>query len=305
MGYNRCAEFHDYSMAGTYHITLNTEPRRPLFGTLINEPNPWVKLSTLGKMIVREEMGKISAIYPMVEIWDYCIMPDHIHMIVRVNEKLPRGLQLGNVIAGFKGGCSRAYWSLFGKSDRGIWHRRFNDSILMKDRQIDGWKFYIADNPRRASMKKLNPNLFKIEYNYHVAGTDCQILGNQFLLDYPDKDEVIVHGIDTPEIFVNKFRLWMECGQRGGVLVSAAIAPRERQVILEAFKRGYKVIRLRANGFKEPYKPEGKSFDACAEGRLLLVCPAEYQGHWGKPTRKQCEKLNKLAQVIAMGKPQP
>lgn len=95
----------------------------------------------------------------------------------------------------------------------------------------------------------------------------------------------------------------MECGERGGVLVSAAIAPKEKQVIIEAFRRGCKVIRIRAKGFNPPFKPEGKSFDACAEGRLLLICPTEYKDHWGKPTRKQCEHLNEIAKAIARGKP--
>lgn len=47
----------------------------------------------------------------MVEVWQpFCLMPDHIHMIIRVNESLPPKKHLGHIIAGFKGGISRAWW---------------------------------------------------------------------------------------------------------------------------------------------------------------------------------------------------
>ena len=39
-------------------------------------------------------------------------MPDHIHMIIRVKDNMPPGKTLGNVVRGFKTGCSRAWWKL-------------------------------------------------------------------------------------------------------------------------------------------------------------------------------------------------
>lgn len=39
-------------------------------------------------------------------------MPDHIHMIVRVSEDMPKGKHLGMVVKGFKTGCCRAWWRI-------------------------------------------------------------------------------------------------------------------------------------------------------------------------------------------------
>ena len=107
--------WHDYHRKGTYMVTLVVEGRRPVLGKLImsaGEQDTSVELTALGKAIRNEEVQKISAIYKMVEVWKLCIMPDHIHMIVRIKEDLPEGKHLGHIVAGFKGGCSRAWWKM-------------------------------------------------------------------------------------------------------------------------------------------------------------------------------------------------
>ena len=115
----RRTPWHDYSRKGTYMLTLVVQDRVPLFGTLkgildatSSIDRPRVELSPLGKLIRDEEIRKIHQFYPQLEIWRLCIMPDHLHMIVRVNEDMGEGKHLGQVIKGFKTGCSRAWWRL-------------------------------------------------------------------------------------------------------------------------------------------------------------------------------------------------
>ena len=74
-------------------------------------------MSALGKAIYEREVLKISAYYPMVEVWKLCVMPDHIHMIVQVKEDLPEGKHLGQIVRGFKTGCSRAGWALLDEAN--------------------------------------------------------------------------------------------------------------------------------------------------------------------------------------------
>lgn len=56
---------------------------------------PKVMLSELGIAIAKEEIPKIHKYYPQVEVWRVCIMPDHIHLIVRVKEDLRGGTSDG------------------------------------------------------------------------------------------------------------------------------------------------------------------------------------------------------------------
>lgn len=100
-------------------LTIVTEDRMPVFGTIegniradrMSKDWPYLNPSPLGKAVF-EEAPKITKSYPMVELWRITIMPDHIHMIIYLRERLPEGKTLGNIVAGFKGACSRAWWRL-------------------------------------------------------------------------------------------------------------------------------------------------------------------------------------------------
>lgn len=82
-----------------------------------------------------------------------------------------------------------------------------------------------------------------------VAEHNCQIIGNRFLLDIPEKMAVIVHRRYTDEENARLREEWLACGERGGVLVSAAISPKEKEVLREAMNRGYNIHGKRRNRF--------------------------------------------------------
>ena len=313
--------WHDYHRKGTYMVTLVVEGRRPVLGKLTmsaGEQDTSVELTALGKAIRNEEVHKISAIYKMVEIWKLCIMPDHIHMIVRIKEDLPEGKHLGHIVAGFKGGCSRAWWRMdrpcadaqgvVAATDAqgvvaagmpSIFERGYNDLILLNDSQLDNWKHYLDDNPRRLAIKRLHPDFFTTLNYIDIAEWHCQIVGNRFLLDIPQKVAVIVHHAYSDKEYAEYKKEWLACGEAGGILVSAAIATREKEVMREAMNRGYRIIFVRENGFPPLYKPSGESFDACSNGRLLQICPWEYHMERRIISREQCLMLNRLAEEIA------
>ena len=89
-------------------------------------------------------------------------------------------------------------------------------------------------------------------------------------------------------------------GENGGVLVGAAIATREKEVMREAMDRGYRLIVLRENGFPPFYKPSGESFAACTNGTLLQISPWEYHMNRRTISREQCLQLNRLAEEIVV-----
>ena len=333
--------WHNYRRKGTYMLTLVVAERQPLLGRLIipaAEPTgvmaegkgpattpvasaagSHIELTPLGKAIHDEEIQKISAIYKTVEVWKLCIMPDHIHMIVRVSEELPEGKHLGHIVAGFKGGCSRAWRSLISLSASAtavsattpvasaagslttsptLFESGYNDLILLDDGQLDNWKHYLDDNPRRLAIKRLRPDYFTTLNYADIAEWHCQLVGNSFLLDIPQKVAVIVHRAYSDKEYAEYRKKWLACGEAGGILVSAAIAPREKEVMREAMNRGYRIIFVRENGFPPLYKPSGESFDACSDGRLLQVSPWEYHMKRRKISREQCLMLNRLVEEI-------
>ena len=69
---------------------------------------------------------------------------------------------------------------------------------------------------------------------------------------------------------------WLACGERGGVLVSAAISTKEKEVLREAMNRGCPYCALEGERVPRVYKPCGESFYACSEGLLLQISPWDY-----------------------------
>ena len=136
-------------------------------------------------------------------------------------------------------------------------------------------------------------------HDMEIAGRVCQIVGNRLLLDIPDKMAVVVHRCYTDEKNVMLRKEWLACGERGGVLVSAAISLKEKEVLREAMNCGYRIILLRENGFPKMYKPSGESFNACSDGLPLQISPYNYHMEKRNITRTQCLELNELAERIA------
>lgn len=295
---SRRAPHHNYRKPGIYLVTVVTKNRFPYFGRLITNPKPYIEFTPLGQSIAFNEIPRIQYTYPMVEVYRFCIMPDHIHMIIRINSEFPDKSHLGKIIAGFKQGCNHVFWNTVQNDGQSIFERKYNDRILYKYEMLANWKKYLRDNPRRLAVKRANPNLFRAVYDMNISGYKCQIFGNRYLLDNPDKAAVIVHSADDDEIYKRKIREWLNCGERGGVLIGTAISVRERWVMNEAFIRGYPVIQLCQQGFHDYYKPSGVKFDACANGQLLLISPWDYDPCQPKITRKQCQYLNEIAEAL-------
>lgn len=361
--------YHNYHTKGTYMLTLVVEGRKPLLGTLKGDgfaPDgtaeaPRMELSPLGMAIRDVEIKKVSAFYPMVEVWKLCIMPDHIHLIIRVKEDMPAGKHLGQVVRGFKTGCTRAWWRLTpcgeaqgivagreaqgtvagreaqgaragmgtwtvaGREALGTWkeagraavpdaspsgitpletprpvlyEKGYCDKILLRDGQLDNWKRYLDDNPRRLAVKRQCPEYFTVIHQIRIGEWSCQMVGNRYLLSYPEKAAVIVHRACSDKEYAVLKRKWLALAENGGVLVGTAIAPREKEVMREALNCGYRLIVLRENGFPSLYKPAGESFAACSRGKLLQISPWEYHMNRRKISREQCLQLNRLAEHI-------
>jgi hypothetical protein len=124
----RRSHHHDYCRPGTYHITLHVaEGCDSILGTVVGDPMaadgtpdaPRVELSPVGQMVESELLTAIPARYPMVAIDTHVVMPDHLHALVVVTapliNKAGRSTHLGQVIAGFKYGCTMKYRALLAK----------------------------------------------------------------------------------------------------------------------------------------------------------------------------------------------
>lgn len=161
---------------------------------------------------------------------------------------------------------------------------------------------YVRDNPLRLWVKQQQPERFHVISGIEVDGHPVSVMGNLFLLDAPEFVFVQCSRRLTTDEIQRQCAQALCCGGRGAVLISACISPGEKFIMQAAFEMGYPVILLLENGFAPRQKPAGRQFQACAEGRLLLVAPWPHHNDRRPITRTQCLALNALAQAISQRK---
>ena len=284
---------HDYQAPCIYMITIVVKNHKPLLGTLRDADNhhplPWIELTNLGNR-VRDEWSNIQIHHPEIKLFTLQIMPDHLHGIIHVSERIP--VHLGKIIGYFKKDSNKA-------NNDELWEKDYHDRILQRAGQLEQMCRYVAENPLRLWIKKSKPDYFTVYHNIKIGNVDVEIMGNRFLLNYPLKKQVrCSRKMTEEEIEFEKKRL-KECGSKDIVLVSPCISHGEKEIMKCGFQEGFPQIILLENGFAKHQKPQGRQFKACSEGKLLLVAPWPHHNERKTISREQCLKLNELARIIS------
>ena len=313
----RRSVYHDYTARRMYMVTMVTEGRKPLFGKVVGrseaiEPSediPHIELSTLGVEVERI-WQTIENYHPEVKVVALQMMPDHLHAILFVTEKMEK--PLGKVLLGVKQACNQAFKKIMpnafvavaqqhasqSRTNGLLFAKGFNDQILLRDGQLEAWQHYLKDNPRRLLMKRENQELFRVQRGLTYAGMVFSALGNRFLLDRPLKVQVQCSRRMTDGEVQKKLEECLQAARQGAVLVSPSISPGEKAIMRAAFEEGLPLIYLQENGFTDLAKPGGKRMDACARGQLLILAPWEHHNEKRAIQRGQCLVLNEMARVI-------
>ena len=317
-------DHHDYAERRMYMITLEVEGRRPLFGRIVGDAfaprgskdEPHMELTELGKAVQSEWIG-IHSFYPQIEVKAVQMMPDHMHGILFVRERL--SVHLGQVISGFKAGCRKAERRLMAaakpqptektvsqqvtavasqgsrQSYQPLFAHGYNDLILRSYDELSAWQNYLHDNPRRLMMKRCRPEWLRPFFDLVIGRRSFSGIGNRELLKAVKRKAVRVsRRLSEAEIESEVLR-YMEQARQGTVLVSPAISPGEKKVMRTAFDAGFSMIVIMENGFTPLSKPHGEQFYACAQGRLLLLSPWEHHNEKRKLTAQQCSEMNLMA----------
>ena len=241
---HRRAQWGDYNGIGLYMVTLCVEGRSAVFGRLEGDIRaargtkafPHLVPTDLGRIVLEEEIPKIHGIFPQVEVWQVALMPDHIHLLLYIREPLPPKKRLGNVVGGFMGGCSRAWWrriqpeanasgttagttagstagttagtvavpgasasgrvGISGASRRPLFEEGYHDRIIKRPGMLENIKRYMADNPLRAMMRRTLPRLLERRLHLRIGQQDYAAFGCLFLLKRAEKEQVFYHRRD-------------------------------------------------------------------------------------------------------------
>ena len=154
---------YDYRQCGYYFVTVCTRVRnRDILGSIIPGERvggglcpapPTVRLTPVGKAL-EAAIAAIPALYEGVEIDTYCVMPDHIHMIVAIPAGRDRARPLPVMIGRFKSYTDHGYRSLAGGKTSGLWQRGFYDHVIRNDADLAATRRYLMENPVRWDERK-------------------------------------------------------------------------------------------------------------------------------------------------------
>lgn len=298
--YKRRAHHHDYYAPYIYHITIMKAAMVPAFGQIAGDCRiapgaagcAYIEPSALGRIIITE-IKAMPRYHPIVQLYQYIVMPDHVHILLRITERSPKAL--GYYIGNFTGGVRRAWRNSTGL-DYPIFEKGYNDRIIGPKRSLDTVFRYIRTNPHRLAVRKFYPDFFRKVYNVTIGGTKCQTYGNQFLMRNPFKEQVVIHRSDNEQTRANNRDLWLYTAANGGVLVSPFISPGEKEIRKEAEQIGGKIILISNQFMDERYKPFSHDFELCCEGRLLIVSIGTET--ISKLSRQSCLAMNTIAATL-------
>ncbi len=135
---------YDYSTAGAYFITVCVKDRRPVLwenvGADIIRPNQ-IQLSEYGKL-VEIAIKNIPEHYEDVSVDKFCIMPDHIHLLISsTNGRMISAPTMSRVVGQMKRWVSKKVKIYF-------WQKSYFDHVIRNEHDYaENWE-YIDRNPQ-------------------------------------------------------------------------------------------------------------------------------------------------------------
>ncbi|MGB7291429.1 MAG: transposase [Thermodesulfobacteriota bacterium] len=180
---------YDYATAGAYFVTICTQHRECLFGEIVAGV---MRLNDAGNMI-QGVLSNLFIQYTGIEIDEFIVMPNHIHVIIFLNTDVgagpsacpqnlgsniqmlkgqPRGvaptMSLPDLVHRFKSlttsryihGVKQKVWRPFpGK----LWQRNYYEHIIRNEYDLNEIREYIVNNPLKWELDKENPENIKMD----------------------------------------------------------------------------------------------------------------------------------------------
>jgi REP element-mobilizing transposase RayT len=157
---------HDYAAPGLYYVTICTQGRECLFGSVIEGS---VVLNDCGQ-IAQQCWNELPHHYPNVVLDAFVVMPNHVHGVVvlkgdggRVGVGLNpdggvgagfkpaptlRRHALPEIVRGFKTFSSRRINKLRDLEGNPVWQRNYYEHIVRDEGELARIRQYVADNPK-------------------------------------------------------------------------------------------------------------------------------------------------------------
>lgn len=137
---------YDYSAAGAYFITICVHEKKNRLCRIVGDGSPVPKLPGI---VSESFIRKIPEKYPSARVNKYVIMPNHIHMILFLEDRGTGNPSptIGNIIGWFKYQVTKQVNGAAGTPGCRLFQRSFHDHVIRGEKDYAMiWK-YIDNNP--------------------------------------------------------------------------------------------------------------------------------------------------------------
>ena len=147
---------YDYSTSGAYFLTICAKNKRCMFARIVGGgvlDAPQVQLTDFGN-VIKNRIMSMNETYSHVKTEKYVIMPNHIHLLVSINDNnvicgngpsgtpAPTNAKIPQYVSALKRLCNR-------EIGINVWQRSYHDHIIRSQSDYDMIWQYIDTNPIR------------------------------------------------------------------------------------------------------------------------------------------------------------
>ena len=286
---------YDYSRGAALFITIVTNPRRRLFGEIVDAK---LRKTQLGLAVERRivEMGQM----PGIRLFNSVVMPDHVHLQLHLRSELPEPLvTLGRAIGAFKSLCAKDFHELTGESGS-LWQQGYHDWICQSAEMIAAVNRYIDYNPLKFELRYNQPEFLAI----HEPIAAWRLSPDEFwrgigAVDLLDGDTPFIalrisRKLSARQIDEAVARIRRRIGDY--VFIGGWISPGEKAVrdLLLADKG--KIIQILPSAMPHDYKVGSMWLEAIRDCRAAIIARGNSEVEF---SRAACLEVNEAAARIA------
>lgn len=303
----------DYKRPFFYMVTLKAAS-----GAGVAKPRQFSELSANG--LVENAITKAfrNVIDTFHDIWFciepihyYVIMPDHLHLIIKIRD-IEKRVSLPVIVRQLLKALEKSYHEVVGAERQqqnpnqevlldslreSIFDFEWHDLIVKKQGQLAAFIRYIEENPMRAWCRQQNRRYFTRVRKVSFAGHEWYAYGNTELLELP-----IIEPFKCSRKWVKEGEEWrsaLKMAERIGPAaagVGTFMSPCEKECGNTIYKAGGALIVLYPEGFNERWHPTRNKEILCAKGRMLFL--SLYIASPAKPDKatlyKRCHEMGDL-----------
>lgn len=161
---------YDYTQSGAYFVTVCTQNRSCLFGSIVDGE---MQLNDAGR-IVQGIWGELPGRFPQIGIDSFIVMPNHMHGIILVGAQfiapsysppdtaanpamgvISRAATVGEIIRAYKAISTREIRRTAKAEFR--WQRNYYEHIVRSEESLNRIREYIVNNPIQWDVDRENP----------------------------------------------------------------------------------------------------------------------------------------------------